>query len=374
MRVTSRGSTRKGMITWGTLLSVLFLMILVSLISNTAITVSQKMETQNTADAVAYSSATWLARGMNSITATNHIIGELNALYVIHHALGGKWLDDHHQDKKRNHGDWSLIVPPVSYGGFTFQLVNIALDVNFHTAFALSLATPAKKPKQSHYDRVRKDPIADFNSTIFEVKEMLKGQMAAAYAAHIAGGITYWQGFGLVQSGYPPLVAAGLAMMANGVNAMNAAYQLQTAIHTQYLLWDKIEAFAILVAPFKLAIPRAIQVIYVYQLAKVVGGIPQQADKTAGQIGEKYKCEGFANGASLPVEPDFRIKEENSQLIRATFPWVRTWRRKPAIALQVAGVTVFPPPIHSFRKWTHRYTFQACQWLRTPPGTTATMN
>ena len=144
-----RGSSRKGLITWGTLLSVLFLMILVSLVSNTAITVSQKMETQNTADAVAYSSAIWVARGMNSITATNHIIGELNALYVIHHALGGKWLDDHHQDKKRNHGDFSLIVPPFSYGGFTFQLANIALDIKFPTAFALSLATPAKKPKQA---------------------------------------------------------------------------------------------------------------------------------------------------------------------------------------------------------------------------------
>ena len=140
----------------------------------------------------------------------------------------------------------------------------------------------------------------------------------------------------MFESGYPPLVAAGFAMMANGVKAMNAAYQLQTAIHTQYLLWDKIEAFAILVAPFKLAIPRAIQAIYMYQnMRKSWAGIPQQADKTAGQIGEKYKCEGFANGASLPVEPDFRIKEENSQLIRATFPWVRTWRRKPAIALQV---------------------------------------
>ena len=99
---------RNGLITWGTLLSVLLLMILVSLVSNTAIVVNQKMATQNQADSSAYSGAVWMARGMNFVSATNHVIGELNAMYVMHHAMGGKWLDEHFSDGDRNGGDWEL--------------------------------------------------------------------------------------------------------------------------------------------------------------------------------------------------------------------------------------------------------------------------
>ena len=96
---------RQGLITWGSLLSVMFLMMLAAYVSNVAIVVNQKIRTQNAADATAYSATVWIARGMNSTTATNHVIGEINAIYTMHHALGGKWLDDHGGQRKRNWGD-----------------------------------------------------------------------------------------------------------------------------------------------------------------------------------------------------------------------------------------------------------------------------
>ncbi len=87
-------SSECGMMAWGTIFGVLTLMVFFAFVTNSIQTVNQKIETQTAADGVAYSSALWMARGMNTITATNHIIGELNGLYVIHHSFGGKRLDD----------------------------------------------------------------------------------------------------------------------------------------------------------------------------------------------------------------------------------------------------------------------------------------
>src|SRR5205823_6433861 len=85
---------------------VLAFVLMFSLICNIANTVNQKIETQNAADAVAYSATVEMARGMNAITATNHMIGELMALVVLHHALRGDELDD--GSKRPQRTPWSL--------------------------------------------------------------------------------------------------------------------------------------------------------------------------------------------------------------------------------------------------------------------------
>ena len=53
----------------------------------------EKVELQNAADATADSAARWLARGLNAITATNHIIGEGMSLVVIHEAVAGEKIE-----------------------------------------------------------------------------------------------------------------------------------------------------------------------------------------------------------------------------------------------------------------------------------------
>jgi hypothetical protein len=51
--------------------------------------VNEKIRVQNAADSIAYSNGLWMARGMNAVTACNHLMGELTALIVIHESLGG---------------------------------------------------------------------------------------------------------------------------------------------------------------------------------------------------------------------------------------------------------------------------------------------
>lgn len=50
--------------------------------------VASKLEVQQAADAAAYSNALVSARGMNAVTATNHLMGELTALCILHEGLG----------------------------------------------------------------------------------------------------------------------------------------------------------------------------------------------------------------------------------------------------------------------------------------------
>ena len=78
-----------GMLSLVTAVAILAFVFFISLIGNAGRSVKDKIEVQNASDAVAHSSALWMARGMNAITATNHLLGELTAIAVLHEAIAG---------------------------------------------------------------------------------------------------------------------------------------------------------------------------------------------------------------------------------------------------------------------------------------------
>ena len=82
-----------GKITLVTLIAILGLVVMAGLVGNAGQAVTAKVASQNAADAVAFSSAQWMARGMNAVTATNHLIGEVTGLVVVIEALGGPEMD-----------------------------------------------------------------------------------------------------------------------------------------------------------------------------------------------------------------------------------------------------------------------------------------
>ena len=69
-----------GLITWATLVAVLLLIALIGIVFNVGRVTNDKLQSQNAADSVAYSSSLLHARAMNAVTATNHMMGELTAL------------------------------------------------------------------------------------------------------------------------------------------------------------------------------------------------------------------------------------------------------------------------------------------------------
>lgn len=84
-----RPKNRMGKITLLALIFLLLIAVLIGLVGNAGHAVNQKVETQNAADALAFSSTLWMARGLNTVTASNHLVGEATALSVLHEAIGG---------------------------------------------------------------------------------------------------------------------------------------------------------------------------------------------------------------------------------------------------------------------------------------------
>jgi hypothetical protein len=84
---------RHGKLSLVMLVVILGMAVIIGYLGNVGYVTTEKMNTQNAADAIAFSSAQWMARGMNAVTATNHMLGEATALAVVIEGLGGPEAD-----------------------------------------------------------------------------------------------------------------------------------------------------------------------------------------------------------------------------------------------------------------------------------------
>lgn len=89
LRASPSSSHPPGKITLIALVFLVAIVLLMGFVGNVGHVTTQKLELQNAADSVAFSTALWQARSMNCITACNHIVGEATALCVLHEAIGG---------------------------------------------------------------------------------------------------------------------------------------------------------------------------------------------------------------------------------------------------------------------------------------------
>jgi len=361
----ARGASRvlsgeDGLVAWATLVAVLFFAVLAALVFNVGYTINQKIETQNAADSVAYSGALWLARGMNAITAGNHMMGELTALYVLHHALGGKYLDDHYQSRRPNSGPPQIVA------------ANWSLDWGWNLARITIIDSP--RPRHDHYDRVRRDPVADERSTLFEAKLRLKWLMFSAYLSHVGGQILAF---------VPQTRPLGLLIMGS-------AYVLEWKIWQEYLFLDVVEEVAIGLGYLKTRIlPNALAMLWFYQRV-VVHYAPWRAWYSAYYVGRQnhavgalaykpYQYRPYDNwwywwgywywhwwGVPLPIEPERTQDETRSQLMRATYPWVHYWR--VPIRRVFAWTATLSGAAGYYMKWTNTYSLEVCQDFRRNRG------
>lgn len=90
---SQRVTSRSGKVSIVTCIVVLGMAVMIGMVGNIGRATVAKLEAQNAADAVAFSSAQWMARSMNAITATNHMLGEVTALVTVLEALGGPEVD-----------------------------------------------------------------------------------------------------------------------------------------------------------------------------------------------------------------------------------------------------------------------------------------
>lgn len=297
----------EGMISLVTIVVVAFLLVLISFVGNIGLAVTRKIETQNAADSATYSGAVWMARGMNAITAGNHLMGEVLCFVVIHHAIGGEELDEGERGKKDE--------------------VDSAAQSLEQAAMAAENAGAATGVFA--YDTI--DSMDDYDlevtagATVVEGKLRLIKALTVVYVVKAVAGA-------LEQSGFYITVAIGYALEAVAVAA-------EVWILAEWLALSGLEALAkatvqLKKALFNVGLPAVS--VYQGQAAIAAPALAIEAAETMarrhGMKGALYPGEGSLR---LPVRLDPTSADDpesdefkRSQVVRATYPWVR-YHRQP---------------------------------------------
>ncbi len=292
----------EGMLSLASLFVVLAFLVLIGLMANVGLTTSRKLETQNAADSVAYSGAVEMARGMNSVTAVNHLIGELMAMVVLIHTLGGDELD---QGKDG---------PSTPFG------LDEALDVAYDLAEGVGFdALP--QPYGDAYDEASQD--SSVGGAIYDARMRLKMVLAWAYEAHFFGGV-------IAKGQYIPIVGPILKGLSIGV--CSAALAFEVKVYQECKTLDALEQMAQKLETIKEKLrDTVVPALYKYQTV-LVNAAPFQAVAAANATASPNLTDVSLYPPwpllQLPVmtEPD-SVSVERSQLMRATTPWVQWWRQ-----------------------------------------------
>jgi len=339
----------RGMLSFASLFAVLGMVVGFALVANIGKTVGTKLETQNAADAAASGASTEMARGMNAVTAANHIIGELQALIVIHHALGGDELDGL-KSPQRTPSD-----------------LRASLDLSHNVARAVSTGSA---PAPIGYNQLRQEPQA--GAAIWDSQIELKKIMTWAYAAHASGAI-------LTQLKWIPYV--GQVLYAIGQTIVTAAMVFEGKALQEWLTLELVRGIATITMPVKKLLQWAVVPgLYLYTCA-VAGAVPgvslplpipgvaaSKAEDAAAELGRNHAAEatlfpGLKTNTSIPVlalpltpEPRTLRHPERSQLVRASTPWIQRWRIK-WMEFGESALLMSRFKCH-YKKWTDHFTLE----------------
>jgi hypothetical protein len=308
-----------GLISISHLAVVLVAAILLAMLLNAVTIFSRKVERQTAADAVAQASGVIYARGLNEITATNHVIGEMTAVVIVHNAVAGPRPLADRQDTAE---------------------IDRKLDIAQRLAAALGAPTIA-------YPVVGRSPVMS-SGMVGAAKKKLRQELT----------IVYFQ------------MAAALSTTPPNIPAYVAALRREAEILKEFLGMMQWELRAAAQLPHvhelaDVAIPNAKR-----HTDRLVEQVPLIARNAAEGIGRLNGLFTTVSSHSMPVMPDPLADADGlspiasewyaswsqphsvlcppelrvpitrkqvlkvTQLVRATFPWVIYHRQRPLNALQ----------------------------------------
>ena len=280
-------------------------------------TTVEKIEMQNAADASAYSASLQLARGMNAITATNHHIGEMMSLVVLHKAIAGENVDGRDLSPSDLRAD-------ARYDWFLPRLAAGARRAGGWTSTYPEIARPLRAAE-----------------TVGQAKLRLKGIVALIYAQQIVYSLSPWTRW-LV-----PVLSAFEAYL----------------VLPEWLALDRMEAIARADLPVRNLISRVLLPAARRYEDDVVRALPDLAGETATAVADRNHCRGALYPArpSLPVDqesfdagdPDHARSMANTQIVRATFPWVNYHR---SAVLSHTSWMILSGTSALYREWTDNDT------------------
>ncbi len=341
----------RGNMTIINIVAVMLCTVLTTFILNTGNIASRRIEHQDVADAVALSGGYWMQRGMNTVTATNHVMGELTGIVIVHHSLGGDLLDDGGKAE-----DASSLKSLTIKKGSDLKSINNLLDLAKTGAQALGYQ------ETEVYRLVREKDGVHAEAAILDGKVTLKRRLTECYTSIIAAKI---------MQKFPPTAGAGAALEA-------AMVILEQWIGMEYRVMNAAESAAKGLTSLKQMIrdkrlPEAKR--YADDVVKYIPRIAEQAAKEIavrnGAVGTTFpvklklplKLDPHSEAVKLVRDtkyPPVRIPPKEScncdcpsvkteinrdqinkitQLARATFPWV-VYHREPVIkALSIAPLS-----------------------------------
>ena len=274
------------MITWATLLAVVLFVALIGIVFNVGRISNDKLEAQNAADSAAYSASLVQARAMNAITTTNHMMGELTALYTMHHALGGETLDN-------NQSKGNYVEAILSAGvGLGFAAAGVAYVASIPVLACPAVPVGLVSPPAS-FGPAMDTPRGE--ATIYDAKCLLKEKIIEQYAKHISGTTKIMSGAGMTWSLWPPTVTAGWGKIADGQRIRAEANQEIRALVEEYNFINQIEQFAINTRSIKKSIPLILDALWLYERI-VVSGTGLTSNRAAQSAATANMCLGEVLG------------------------------------------------------------------------------
>jgi len=293
-----------GMVSLVTVIAVCMFLILAGMVANVAQVVRAKIVAQNAADGVAQSVALVRARGLNAITAANHLIGELEALVILHHAVGGDKLDR----GARSSPDSAVLAE---------------LDMAYEAAAAL------EENEFLGPDSEVKSAVAEMpkgGATLKDSVIRLQQVLAWTYEAMAVGGALQK----LKSVPYIGPFAYGLGLAINGAAKI---YETKISLERKILTGLENLAGSSPVLGLKKALDQgAIQALH--RLSLGLASENGAASRTPDVVEAIAEANAVADAASFPrlaspparPEPDRVEPLANSQLVRSSYPWVNHWR------------------------------------------------
>lgn len=283
-------SDQGGMMSLLHVVVVMLLVMLFAAVNQVASTVQRRLRIQDAADAIAASASTGQARAMNSLTAANHVIGELASFLVLFEAIAGPNPGKEPQDTE-------------------------GVDGRLYAAWQAAASAGAACPA---FAEVSAKALS--SGAVGVAKREAKQRLAEVYERFAAAR-------SLTFSVTPSTAEAD-----------------EEGVLRDYRLASELEARAI---EMHAAAERLVVSLREakQQTNDIAAHAPRIINELAREIGGKYGVESHLSGALFPVVPDPLGQAERladadtgkgvsaTQLVRATFPWVNYHRTEMAAKL-----------------------------------------
>jgi hypothetical protein len=284
-------------------LALIPFVIIANMLLNILHAVDEKVELQNTVDSATHAASLEMARGMNSVTAANHLVGELQALTVLHHSLGGYEIEGQSDP-------WDRSATPRRRQRRISEISGLRAAY-----FAARLSRPIPPVFEPAWTLGSDN--TEVGGAIDDARSVLRGQLTATFQLHAIGG---W-------------LEKDPRTFAIGFRIATAAFFQEIAIWRELVYIKGLETAARAMTPLKRTVERvtmpAVQ-LYARAVIQRTPGLAREAARryasrqyAAGELWPNPDSASSGARLRLPLRQDpAPIRSRHAQLIRSSYPWV----------------------------------------------------